>query len=78
MTSAKDGASSSVSAVTVALSTLDVTGEPQEPEEPQDLWAVASKPEGGSVPLMSDLALASLQGESDVDKVSGDVRALED
>jgi hypothetical protein len=78
LTSAKGRASSSVSTVTVALSTLDVTGEPEEPEEPLDLWAVTSKQEGGSVPLMSDLALASLKGESDADKVSGDVRALGD
>jgi hypothetical protein len=60
----------------VALSTLDVAREPQEPEEPVDLWAVPSQPESGEVRWMSDLALASVQGESDLDKVSGDVCTL--
>jgi hypothetical protein len=62
----------------VALSTLDVTLEPQEPQEPLDLWADPSKPKSGSPKWMSDLALASLQGEGDVEKVSSDVRAFED
>jgi hypothetical protein len=65
-----------VGAVTVALSTLDVAQEPQEPEEAVDLWAAQSQPKNGSVTLMSDLALASLQGESDRDKVSGDACTL--
>jgi hypothetical protein len=57
------------------MSTLDMAGEPQ---EPLNLWAVPNQPESGSVALMSDLALASSQGEDDLDKVSSYVGAFDD
>jgi hypothetical protein len=72
-------ATASVFGVTAALSTLDVADEPQDPQEPQDLWAVPTRPENNSaIPLMSDLAIASLQGESELDQVGANVPSFKD